>query len=158
RDGADTFSKSLVIGGDNATGVVDLFVARPELLVEDRHLARMDHRGADKPESAGSANRRTKALEIMEIRDRSNKAQRHDAGATGGDDRHLLWHRQRLGIGRDAGRGGEILGAEVEGAEARVGAGNLGDAKKSRGRFDHRDQARRPWRHAAFGLYLFDDL
>src|SRR5262252_4843030 len=44
-DGADPFGERLVIGGDNAAGVVELLGAGAELLVEDRHLARMDDRG-----------------------------------------------------------------------------------------------------------------
>src|ERR1700757_1731979 len=53
RDRADTFGERLVVGSDDAAGVIDLLGAGPELLVEDRHLARVDHRRADKAESAG---------------------------------------------------------------------------------------------------------
>ena len=42
--------------------------------------------------------------------------------------------------------------------EPRVGAGDLGDAEERRGGLDHRDQPRRPRRHAALGLDLVDDL
>src|SRR5215831_14272852 len=59
-DSADTFSQRLVIGGEDAAGLIDLLGARPKLLVQDWHLARMDHRGADKAESAGAADRRAK--------------------------------------------------------------------------------------------------
>ena len=56
-DGADTLGQRLVIGRDDAAGMIDLLAARPELLVQDLHLARMDHRGAGKTESAGAADR-----------------------------------------------------------------------------------------------------
>src|SRR5262249_34273431 len=66
-DSADTFSQRLVIGADDAAGVIDLLGARPKLLVQDWHLARMDHRGADKTESAGPPNRRAKRARGGEI-------------------------------------------------------------------------------------------
>jgi len=93
RDGADTFGQCLVIGGDDAPSMVDLVGARPELLVQDRHLARVNDRGADEAEAARAANRRAKPVEIVELGDRADKAQRHDAGRAGGDHRHLLRHR-----------------------------------------------------------------
>ena len=54
-DGADTLGERLVVGGDDAAGVVDFLRAGAELLVQDRHLARMDDRGADKAEAARAA-------------------------------------------------------------------------------------------------------
>ena len=39
-----------------------------------------------------------------------------------------------------------------------MGAGDVGDAEKGCGGFDHRDQPRRSRRHASLGLDLFDDL
>src|SRR6266481_4444143 len=88
----------------------------------------MDDRGADKAEPTGAADRLPEAIEVVELGDGTDKAQRHDAGGAGGEHRHLFRHRERLGLGQDAGRGGEILGAEVEGAQARVRAGSFSEA------------------------------
>jgi len=93
RDGADTFGQCLVIGGDDAPSMVDLVGARPELLVQDRHLARMDHRSADKTESTRTPDRLPKAVEIVELSNRADKAQWHDSGGASGEHGHLLWHR-----------------------------------------------------------------
>ena len=92
-DCADAFGQRLVIGSDDAAGVVDLLRFRPELLVEDRHLARMDHRGADKTESTRTSDRLPKAVEIVELSNRADKAQWHDSGGAGSEHGHLLWHR-----------------------------------------------------------------
>ena len=92
-DSAHTFGQRLVIGSDDAAGVVDLLRIRPELLVEDRHLARMDHRGADKTESTRTSDRLPKAVEIVELSNRADKAQWHDSGGAGSEHGHLLWHR-----------------------------------------------------------------
>ena len=105
-----------------------------------------------------AADRLSETVEIVELGDGADKAQRHDTGGAGGEYRHLLRHRQRFGLGQDAGRGGEILGAEREGAEPRMGAGNLGEMKECRRGLDHRNEARRPRHHAALGLDLVDDL
>ena len=72
--------------------------------------------------------------------------------------RHLLRHEEPLGLGQDPGRQCEILGAEVERAKPRVGAGDLGDAEERRGGLDHRDEAGRARRHTALGFDLVDDL
>src|SRR5579883_1896059 len=57
RHRADPFGERFVINRDNAVSVVDLCRRRAEFLVEDRDLARMDDRGADKTEASRAANR-----------------------------------------------------------------------------------------------------
>jgi len=56
-DGTHPLGQCLVVSGDDAAGVVELLRARTEFLVQDRHLARMDDRRADKPEPARAADR-----------------------------------------------------------------------------------------------------
>src|SRR5262249_10939916 len=51
-DRADTLGERLVVGRDNAATMVDLLRAWAEFLVEDRDLARMDHRCAKEAEPA----------------------------------------------------------------------------------------------------------
>src|SRR3984893_7750670 len=64
-DRADTLGQRLVVGGKNAARVINLIRARSELLVEDRHLARMDDRGADEAEPTGAADRLPEAIEVV---------------------------------------------------------------------------------------------
>src|SRR5579859_698438 len=56
-DGADAFGESLVVGGDDAGGVLDLRRARAEFLVEDLDLRGMDDAGAHEAEAARAAHR-----------------------------------------------------------------------------------------------------
>jgi hypothetical protein len=48
-DGTDAGGERRVIGGEHPTGVRDLVRARPEFLVQDRDLARMDDHAPVKP-------------------------------------------------------------------------------------------------------------
>src|SRR6516165_9808988 len=131
-DGADPLGKRLVISGEHAAGVIDLRGARSELLVQDRHLARMNDRGADKPETTRAPDRRAKAVEVVKLGDRADKAQRHDPRGTGGEDAELLWHEQPLGLGQHACRQREILGPDIEADKARMGAAAVSTIAMSR--------------------------
>jgi hypothetical protein len=155
---ADTLGGRFVIGGDDTPGVVGVLGAGAKLLVEDRNLARMDDRGADEAEPARAPDRLPETIEVVKLGDCADEAQRHDAGGAGGKHCHLLRHEQPLGLGQDPGRQCEVLGAEVEGAEPWVGAGDIGNAEEGGRGLDHRNEAGRPRRHAALGLDLVDDF
>ena len=76
----------------------------------------------------------------------------------GGDHRRLLRRRQRLGVRRDTGRGGEILGAEVERAEPQWARAISARRKKAAAVSTIAINRVVPRRHAAFGFDLVDDL
>src|SRR3984893_10430912 len=75
-DRTHTFGQRLVIGGDDAPGAGGFLTAWPAFFVQDRHLARMDDRGADEAETAGPADRMAESVEVMELGDRANNAAR----------------------------------------------------------------------------------
>ena len=83
---------------------------------------------------------------------------RLDAGGARGEHGHLFRHEEPLGIGQDPGGQCEILGAEIEAAEPRMSAGDVGNAEERRRGLDHRNEAGRPRRHAALGFDLVDDF
>jgi len=79
-------------------------------------------------------------------------------GGAGGDHRRLLRRRQRLGVRRDTGRGGEILGAEVERAEPQWARAISARRKKAAAVSTIAINRVVPRRHAAFGFDFVDDL
>src|ERR1700730_13648404 len=83
-DGADTLGQRLVVGSREAAGVVDFLRAGTEFLVEDRDLARMDNRGADKANAARAPDRLPEAVEVVKLGDGGEKPQWHDAGGACG--------------------------------------------------------------------------
>ena len=96
RDRAAAGRDRLVIGRDDLARGRDLVGARREFLVQDRHLARMDHRGAAEAEPARAPDRLAERVEVLVVRDRADEAERQDAGGARRDRELLLRHEQRL--------------------------------------------------------------
>src|SRR5438270_514289 len=75
RDSADAFGERLVVGSDDTACMVDLGGARPELLVEDRDLGRVNDTGAQKADAARAAHCLAKAVEVVKFGDRADKTE-----------------------------------------------------------------------------------
>src|SRR5215211_394063 len=152
-DRALPVGKCLLVLLHDAPSSLDLVVGRRKDLVQDRDLTRMHARRTAQPERTRTFCDSPERVEVAEIRDRADEAEREAPGRDGGD--HDLEARDRASLSAclHPRRDREVARAQPDRDDAGMRAGDLRRVQQAFRPFDPRKEERVAEGQAALLLY-----